>query len=125
MAKLFEKDIIVIDCRSTKQKFEDLKWKVKDKVQDGWTWVVNNQGELIVWASVLLPVAGGITKTCIKRKNLCKEEHLKEEYCYDRSLGHYWALKRKLSNKEWLEIEERRKNGDRLADILADLRVLK
>lgn len=125
MAKLFEKDIVVIDCRSTKQKINDLKWKIKDKVYDGWTWVVNNQGELIVWASVLLPVVGGIAKTCIKNKNLRKEEQLKEEYCYDRSLGHYWALKRKLSNKEWLEIEERRKNGDRLADILADLRVLK
>lgn len=125
MAKLFEKDIVTIDCRSTKQKIQDLKWKIKDAVHDGCVWVVNHQGELIVWGSILVPVVGGVVKTCIRNRNLHKEEHLKEEYCYDRSLGHYWALKRKLSNKEWLEIEERRKNGDRLADILADLRVLK
>ena len=78
---------------------------------------------------VIVPVAiGGLTKigkSMVRSRNLRKEEHLKEEFVYDRSLGHYWALKRRLSNKEWLEIEARRKNGERLSDILADLKVLK
>ena len=54
-----------------------------------------------------------------------KDEELHDLYCYDRSLGHYWRLKRELSNKEWLEIDKRKKEGERLADILADMRVLK
>jgi hypothetical protein len=66
-----------------------------------------------------------ITKGAIRSYNLKKEEQIKNLYCYDRSLGHYWALKRELTNVEWLEIEKRKKNGERLADILSDLRVLK
>lgn len=66
-----------------------------------------------------------ITKGIIKSRNLKKEEGLKNLYCYDRSLGHYWSLRRELSNSEWLAIDERKKNGERLADILNDLKVLK
>ena len=60
-----------------------------------------------------------------KRINLRKQEVLKDLYCYDRSLGHYWRLRRELSNKEWLEIDQRKKNGERLSDILAEMKVLK
>lgn len=48
----------------------------------------------------------------------------KHLYCYDRSLGHYWKLRRELTNEEWLEIDKRKKNGERLSDILDDMRVL-
>ena len=60
-----------------------------------------------------------------KRINLRKQEELKDLYCYDRSLGHYWRLRRELSNKEWLEIDQRKKNGERLSDILAEMKVSK
>lgn len=71
---------------------------------------------------------GGVTTVCKvvgKRITLHKEEGVKNLYCYDRSLGHYWRLRRELSNKEWLEIDQRKKNGERLSDILAELKVLK
>ncbi len=45
--------------------------------------------------------------------------------CWDASLGHHWVLKRKLSKKEWLKIDRRKANGERLGDILDDLGVLK
>lgn len=73
-------------------------------------------------------VIGGlttITKVVGKHVNLRKQETLKDLYCYDRSLGHYWRLRRELSNQEWLEVDRRKRNGERLADILADMRVLK
>lgn len=125
MSKLFEKDVIVIDCRSTKQKVEDLKWKAKDKLHSAGEWCNRNKEWLYFIVPIAVPMATSMIKGSIRKRNLNKEEKLKEEYCYDRSLGHYWALKRKLSNKEWLEIEGRRKNGERLADILSDMRVLK
>ena len=77
----------------------------------------------------LTPVMiAGVTTVCKvvgKRRNLRKEQDLKDLYCYDRSLGHYWRLRRELSNKEWLEIDQRKKDGERLSDILAELKVLK
>ena len=54
-----------------------------------------------------------------------KEKDLKDLYCYDRSLGHYWTLRRRLTNAEWVEIDKRKNNGERLADILSELKVLK
>ena len=54
-----------------------------------------------------------------------KEKKVKDLYCYDRSLGHYWALRRELTNAEWVLVDKRKANGERLADILDELKVLK
>lgn len=79
--------------------------------------------------NLVVPVAIGCLTTTIKvvgrRANLRKQENLKKFYCYDRSLGHYWELRRELTNKEWLRVDQRKKNGERLSDILAEMKVLK
>lgn len=79
-----------------------------------------------------LTVAAGVVtgifalgRGVVKNINLHKQEHIKNDYCYDRSLGHYWKLRRELTNAEWLEIDKRKKNGERLSDILSELKVLK
>lgn len=108
-----------------KVKKEQLKMKAIAMANAAKEWTIRNKGDIIVLTPVIV---GGITtviKVVSKRANLCKEEHIKKLYCYDRSLGHYWELRRELSNKEWLVIDQRKKNGERLADILSELRVLK
>lgn len=88
-------------------------------------WVKRNP-ELTIAA---IPVVAGAVKfagkNLIKRANTREAERVKQEYCYDPSLGHYWELKRKLSNQEWLRIERRRKDGEKLGDILSSMNVLK
>lgn len=78
---------------------------------------------------ILGPAVIGATTTGIKtvsrHMKLKKEQNLHDLYCYDRSLGHYWKLRRELTNNEWVEIDRRKKNGERLADILSELKVLK
>ena len=108
-----------------KQKIDKFKKNVKDNVNKGLKWTNEHIEEL----AIIIPavVAGGkvvarLANNCIQVK---KEQDLKELYCYDRHLGHYWRLRRELSNKEWLEIDRRKANGERLADILAELKVLK
>lgn len=92
------------------------------KVQD---FIERNKELLIVMVPVVISGLVTVSKVVVKRGNLNKEQQLKEEYCYDRSLGHYWALKRSLSNKEWLEIDKRKRNGEKLSDILSEMKVLK
>ena len=70
-------------------------------------------------------VINGIVRPSIRKHNLKLERNNKELYCYDRSLGHYWRLNRKLTNSDWLEINQRKAEGETLGDILRDLRVLK
>lgn len=98
---------------------------IREKYQKAKSFVTGNKEILIV----AIPAAGAVGKMLVKSVSkhfsLKQEEHLKNEYCYDRSLGHYWGLKRKLSNSEWIQIDNRKKNGERLADILDDMKVLK
>ena len=104
---------------------EGRKRAIKDKAQKCKEWIVRNKEAVV--ASVPI-VIGGITtvvKAVSKHNSQRKEQDLKDLYCYDRSLGHYWKLKRPLSNDEWLEIDKRKKNGERLSDILDELKVLK
>ena len=103
----------------------ETKVKFKQKAQKATAWCSDHKEELMI----AVPAAAGVV-TCVvkavgKHVNLKKQEDIKDLYCYDRSLGHYWALRRELSNKEWLEIDMRKKNGERLSDILAELKVLK
>lgn len=82
---------------------------------------------VICW--IVIPAAAkgafDLMKLGIKSRNLAKEEALKTLYCYDRRGGHYWELAKPLSNTDWLQVQDRMKNGEALGDILASLGVLR
>ena len=103
----------------------ELKEKFNAKIQNGKEWFIRNKETVIALTPVVIGGLTTIIKVVSKRINLAKEEELKDLYCYDRSLGHYWQLRRELTNKEWLEIDKRKKNGERLSDILDEMKVLK
>lgn len=84
--------------------------------------VISNNSGLIITLTPI--VVGGLTAVN-RRHNIRKKEYIKNTYCYDTSLGHYWQLKRKLSAKEWLDIDRRKKGGERLSEILNSMNVLK
>ena len=106
-------------------KRREFKTKVKNKLLNAKVWVINNKELVIGLTPVIIGGLSTITKVVGKNINLRKQESIKNTYCYDRSLGHYWSLKRDLTNKEWLEVDRRKKQGERLADILSEMRVLK
>lgn len=112
--------IKVADFKKAKRKA----W-IREKYQKTKTFVGDNKEILIAAIPVAGAVAGKMIRSISKRSSIKREEHLKNEYCYDRSLGHYWELKRKLSNSEWIKIDKRKRNGEPLADILDDMKVLK
>ena len=115
----------VVDFRTKEQKREEFKAKVRAKIQNGKEWIIRNKEAVIVCTPVIIKGLTTVTKVVGRNINLRKQESVKNLYCYDRSLGHYWGLKRELTNKEWLEVDRRKRNGERLADILAEMRVLK
>lgn len=88
-------------------------------------WSIKNKEIIIIFGPIVI---AGVTKTLkfvAKAIILDKEKKVKDLYCYDRSLGHYWALRRELTNAEWVLVDKRKANGERLADILDELKVLK
>lgn len=118
-------ETIKIEDFRREAKKREFKEKVRTKIQNGKEWLVRNKETVIALTPVVIGGVTTVAKAVNKRSNLRKQEELKDEYCYDRSLGHYWRLRRPLSNKEWLEIDQRKKNGERLSDILDEMRVLK
>lgn len=122
------KETINIDDFRKESKKREFKEKVKEKASNAYqktkAFCINNREIVIPVAITLSTGLVKISKMAVRSKNLKKEEQLKEEYCYDRSLGHYWKLRRPLTNNEWLEIDQRKRDGERLSDILAELKVL-
>lgn len=115
----------VVDFRTKEQKRQEFKEKINSKIQSGKEWFIRNKEAAITLTPIVIGGVTTVAKVVGKRINLGKQEDIKNLYCYDRSLGHYWRLRRELTNKEWLEIDRRKKNGDRLSDILSDMKVLK
>lgn len=119
-----DKKLNLEDYRKELKK-RQLKEKIYSALQSGKNWAVQNKEEAIALAAGVCGCATAIIKIVGKHVNSQKEKELKDLYCYDRSLGHYWKLRRELTNREWVEIDQRKQNGERLADILASMKVLK
>jgi hypothetical protein len=120
--QIMKAKVVDWDKELKKRIFKD---KVKDKIQGVKCWVIRNKDTLIYLTPIIVTGITTVVKVVGRRVNLHKAESIKNLYCYDRSLGHYWRLRRELSNREWLEIDSRKKNGERLADILSEMKVLK
>ncbi len=99
--------------------------KLQRKVNDAKNWAEQNKELIMFAAPSVIGVVTAAVKAADKHIKIKQEKDVKDLYCYDRSLGHYWRLRRELSNKEWTEIDRRKRNGERMADILRELNVLK
>lgn len=95
---------------------------VKNSFKKTEDWVKNNIGLIVL---LVPPVVGGAATIVKSLSKHHETQVLKDERVYDRSLGHYWELKRKLRNDEWAEIKNRKQEGESLGDILESLKVLK
>lgn len=122
MGKVYDYDELV----NNKKKADRRAW-VYDKVNRV-KWFVEDHKAQIAAVAAATPVVVGtvmqVAKMVNQNNRLRKQKNLKELYCYDRSLGHYWKLRRELTNDEWLAIDARKRSGERLADILKELNVL-
>lgn len=122
MGKVYDYDELV----NNKKKADRRAW-VYEKVNKA-KWFVEDHKAQIAAVAAATPVVVGtimqIVRMVSQQDRLKKAKDLKELYCYDRSLGHYWKLRRELTNDEWLAIDARKRSGERLADILKELNVL-
>lgn len=108
-----------------KEKLEGVKQKIRTKLERASCWWREHQTEISVFGPVLISGTVEMIKIISKQKKQNEERYLKENYIYDRSMGHYYELRRKLKSSEWLMIEKRKSYGEPLGEILQDMRVLK
>lgn len=111
--------------RTFNDRWDDTKaWfgRTKEKVH---VWIGKNKEVIRIAVPVLIGSGLELVKVLVKRNNLNKEEKLKTNFIYDPRKRHYYELKRKPKTKQWIEIDRRSDNGERLGDILQDMRLLK
>ena len=110
-------------------RWTDFTFKAKYKTRQAIEWMKENKeitaGILVPTAIMVVKTVSGIAKTVDRKIDLKKEQDLKDLYIYDRSLGYYHELNRKLKPSEALEIDQRRSNGETMAQILASMKLLK
>lgn len=106
------------------QKFKHKCWKAKEKVKNT---VITYPREC---ASVVIIGGAAIGKLIQKWKSiqptqaeLDREWH--ETHIYDRSLGMYFTLKRKMKVSEQIEFDRRKRRGESTGNILESMRLLK
>ena len=114
-----------IDTNEIKTKLGQAKRRAKRAVHKARVWAEQNPDKAALIASGTIAAAQYFGKTAIKDYRNNREATQLKLRCYDPSKGHYYYLKRELSNKEWLMIDKRRDAGEKLPDILDDMRVLK
>lgn len=103
------------------EKQEWAKWKLHAATE----WCKTHKEAIIVFGPVVMGGIIEIAKISTKRHTVNEEKVLKDRYIYDRSTGHYYELRRKPKSSEWLQIEQRKQNGETLGWILNDMRLLK
>lgn len=106
-------------------KLDQAKWRVRGTIHKAETWAKQNPEKALAIASTGVAVAQYFGKAAIKDFRNNREATQLKMRCYDPSKGHYYYLKRELTNKEWLMIDKRRDAGEKLPDILEEMRVLK
>lgn len=114
-----------INKETIETKIGQAKFRARGAIFKAKQWVEQNPEKAALITSGAIATAQYIGKAAIKDYRNNKEANLLKLRCYDPSKGHYYYLKRELSNKEWLMIDKRRDAGEKLPDILEDMRVLK
>lgn len=104
---------------------QERRLKRKEKIDKIVNWCTENAGIALTGfcaglglLSTGIKVGGRMYKAHVESRN-------KDYRVYDPTIGHHYELRRKLKNKDWLEIDRRKCAGERLGDILDSLHALK
>lgn len=116
----------IVDLK--KFKLEEKKRKLQAKISGMYEtakgWVVEHPTESVAILTSAITATIGLAKRVDRKRDLKEVKRLKEEYIYDRSLGKYWKTRRPATAGENLEIERRKRSGEPMGQILADMRLL-
>ena len=104
------------------------KREIRNKINDAMNWLNHNKEVLVIVIPAGIAVFNGSIKlgrSISRNIALRQEKQIKELKIYDRSLGRYIDLKRPLKQSDMKTILERKENGERLANILMDMNLMK
>lgn len=111
--------------KTLKERIGDFSDLAKSKVQNATDWCKNHKEVIVVFGPVIISGVLEFIKISAKKSSVKEEKMLKDRYIYDRSQGHYYEIIRKPKSSEWIQIDQRKQNGEALGCILDDMGLLK
>lgn len=121
--EIIDKDGTIINFEKEAKKTE-FRRKFKKAKNDAINFVKNNKELIVASIPVVITCINGANKI-VKTIDSRMERTRKDNQYYDRTLGMYVDLKRKPKQSEYIKIQERRNNGEKLSDILIDMGLVK
>ena len=108
-------------------KFEKARRIVSSKIHQGADWIRDNREIAVMYASAAVAGIGAVCQLVKTFTPSAQEKHDKrvDRQYYDPSTGVHWDLKRKATNRDRVELVQRKRNGENTEDILKDLKLIK
>jgi len=117
---MFEKNSVKEVAELAIDKSSDIFHTIKEKAGRIGEWVCDNpQAAASMVASAAVAIRAG--QSLVVSSRVRREQNRIDRTYYDRSSGHHWQLRRKLTNTDRAVIDRRKKRGDDMFDILSDL----
>lgn len=113
------------DCRTFRQKLSDAGKKVKTEAKKAAKWVIDNKEVALPAITLGLGTAYKIVRTAHAEAKDQREERAKMLTTYDRSNDTYLRLRRQLTTKEKVELDERMQLGQTKTQALYQMGLLK
>lgn len=98
--------------------------KSKEALASGWRFVKENREDLVVLVPLGVAAVTGLKKAAQKTTTDSERWRIDHTY-YDPHTGRHWELRRKMSNRERMELEERQAAGELTGRILESMGILK
>lgn len=107
-----------------KEVLETVGQKTKEALASGWNFVKENREDLVVLVPLGVAAVTGLKKAA-QKTTVDSERYRIDHTYYDPRTGRHWELKRKMTNRERMELEERQADGELTGHILESMRILK
>ena len=106
--------------------YEKAARKVKEKAVGAFYWGVDHRVEIAAVTSGVIALVGATSTVvrCVKPSAVTLHDRRVVRTYYDPSTGMHWDLRRKSTNADRIQLMERRRNGERIEDILKSLRLI-
>lgn len=117
-------DKIATAKQKAKTVFTEVGDKAKSALASSWRFLKENREDLVVLVPLGIAALTGLKKAT--RKNTVDTERYRIDHTYyDPHSGRHWELRRKMTNYERMELEERQAAGELTGHILRDMEILK
>lgn len=95
-----------------------------EKVANGVDWMVSNPEKVVAGIGLGIAVMQASRSLVVSHRVRSERKRIDRTY-YDPSTGFHWDLRRAATNKDRMEILNRKKAGEDIVQILSDLKLIK